>query len=1459
MRKHIFSVLLCLSMMLILLPMTAFAEVGTVTVLGVVLENGHYYTVDTDNDPNYALVDETTEQPSEGTPYLYYDGGELTVYGDVILKSGGPCPLVVGAGTLNISGSGSLELSCSGAPTVGMVSDSYLTLSGSLDFTAEQTGGAPAISGGILQTADGYSGDFTINASGSSALLDLNAINLQTTGDISISGSGASVIGRSPGNGSSDNVTLKGRTVLLTSSSSGVLISETSTISITATDGGLNFSGNIGQPLLNATSTTLSADGNITIENSGYIAVFGDLTITDAQDVSILSATGQAVIGIADITATGDVTITSQNNSFAVLDLKVRDAGNVTVTSNASSPTIINSVDINVSGDVKIENTGTFGAIPGGSNVSIITTDGSISVSGKGAMPVISASGDITLNAKGNILVQRKDDLAYPGGLITAAGSTSVTSESGLVIFSSDDLGTTIAIGDGDPIYALYGGDVSGGLNLAESTPIDNTYYKAGDGYVIWETSGKITLYNATISNVNEPVSHVVGMAHQGIALLDGDFTIMVEGTNNISSTNSHAIGYNNTNVTLEGDGILTVDGQGSDIELAGSLGFAVGSNVTLNGIVYLNNANPSTTVYGDVTLHNDSCYDDTIIETGAKLTIPEGEILYLDDTTSITNNGQIINNGEIILPYDYTVSDIEALNITGSGKIRLYNMATDEYKVYIGGAIYVYGGSSDVDLSTVPTEATYFKAGSGYITYTPDDATLTLHNVDSSPNITLPNIPITMLLEGENEAYQIIVRNSVTVDGNGTLDATYIDSTAEGAELTVNSGTALNALCETISDGVTTFNVYGSYLSDNIYYLDGNYKMALKPGAVYTMILGSGIEFYENSTLNDITFGEGSEIVNNGYMILPLGTTAEQIAALPLSGTGVVYVTTAYNGTGAPEVLSDPYTNDGIALNNVVLGDLTLDYTEVTAADNLGYTWLKTGEGADEVWTLTLDNTYIDGSLNLPDGTVIINTVSDSNIWGSIRASADYPCDLTFTGSGSLNAGLDVYNGQGGEVTIDEGTDVTLAYGLNVGESGGVNGVLNVNGTLTASSPVGVVINTGSIKIGSKGVLNVSGEVGIKLNGMNSEEGTVYDDAFVIIDGGTLNADCTDANIEVFTNFNEATENAADEVIVLPDGYMPSGYLIRIVSGENGGTQYAYTIAATNAVLTLESELVDGAGGKLTLKKTSNNNDDDNHSSSGSGDVLYVLTFDTNGGSNISKVYKAYGSVIKLNDYVPTYDGFEFDGWYTDEKLTDNVTSVKLTGNTTIYAKWTGKASNSTDTKDNTNPFIDVANTDYYHDAVLWAVEKGITNGTTDTTFSPDMICTRAQMVTLLWKAMGSPEPDSSFCSFTDVANNAYYYKAVLWAVENGIAAGTSATTFGPNDTVTRAQALTFMWRAQGKPVVNCINRFTDVTGDDYYYNAIIWAVEKNITQGSSTTTFSPSDFCTRAQIVTFLYRAQL
>ena len=181
---------------------------------------------------------------------------------------------------------------------------------------------------------------------------------------------------------------------------------------------------------------------------------------------------------------------------------------------------------------------------------------------------------------------------------------------------------------------------------------------------------------------------------------------------------------------------------------------------------------------------------------------------------------------------------------------------------------------------------------------------------------------------------------------------------------------------------------------------------------------------------------------------------------------------------------------------------------------------------------------------------------------------------------------------------------------------------------------------------------------------------------------------------------------------------------------------------------------------------------------------------------------------------------------------------------------------------KANGNPqtgvFVDVATGSYYEDAVDWAVENGITQGTDDTHFSPDGICTRAQAVTFLWRAAGSPKPETRTMPFADVPAGSYYYDAVLWAVENGITEGTSDTTFSPNAICTRAQIVTFLWRSEKSPAAGTANPFADVKSTAYYAGAVLWAVREDITKGTTSTTFSPDADCTRAQIVTFLWRCK-
>ena len=219
---------------------------------------------------------------------------------------------------------------------------------------------------------------------------------------------------------------------------------------------------------------------------------------------------------------------------------------------------------------------------------------------------------------------------------------------------------------------------------------------------------------------------------------------------------------------------------------------------------------------------------------------------------------------------------------------------------------------------------------------------------------------------------------------------------------------------------------------------------------------------------------------------------------------------------------------------------------------------------------------------------------------------------------------------------------------------------------------------------------------------------------------------------------------------------------------------------------------------------------------------------------------YSSTGRVLKQQHYdnLPLTDGCLYES------------SIEPSSSTSVDFTLDG------DAPENNFRFTDVPESAYFYEPVLWAVENGITSGTSATKFSPYEGCTRGQVVTFLWRAAGCPEPESSYNPFSDVPSNAYYHDAVLWAAEEGITTGTSRTRFEPNATVTRAQTVTFLWRWAGSPEPGSAGSFRDVSYRAYYADAVAWAVEYGITNGTAPGLFSPAQTCTRAQIVTFLYR---
>ena len=311
-------------------------------------------------------------------------------------------------------------------------------------------------------------------------------------------------------------------------------------------------------------------------------------------------------------------------------------------------------------------------------------------------------------------------------------------------------------------------------------------------------------------------------------------------------------------------------------------------------------------------------------------------------------------------------------------------------------------------------------------------------------------------------------------------------------------------------------------------------------------------------------------------------------------------------------------------------------------------------------------------------------------------------------------------------------------------------------------------------------------------------------------------------------------------------------------INGQALSTGGSATVAIPNSGTT---DIVVGIGAKtytLTILRNSGTGGNEG-GGGGSSSPSYSITVDKtkNGTITVSPRNASHGDTVTIT---ATPDkGYELEMLKVLDRSGDALKLTEKNGKYTFKmpsGKVTIKASFVEEVPEQI--FKDVPANAYYYEAVKWAQEKGITGGIGNGLFGPNDPCTRAQIVTFLWRAAGSPEPETRAMPFTDIPVGSYYYDAVLWAVENDITKGTSDTTFSPNMTCSRAQIVAFLWRSEKSPAAGTDNPFADVKSAAYYADAVLWAVKENITRGTTSTTFSPNADCTRAQIVTFLWRCK-
>ena len=522
----------------------------------------------------------------------------------------------------------------------------------------------------------------------------------------------------------------------------------------------------------------------------------------------------------------------------------------------------------------------------------------------------------------------------------------------------------------------------------------------------------------------------------------------------------------------------------------------------------------------------------------------------------------------------------------------------------------------------------------------------------------------------------------------------------------------------------------------------------------------------------------------------------------------------------------------------------------------------------------------------NLPAGNYFVRYAEDHNHFASPDAEVTVgegaslaDCTITFNaggGSGSMEP-----------VTVKAGTNYILpACGFTapadqefkaweisgteykVGDSYTVNGDIEIkalwkNSVITPSTYTVTVSNDGN-GTGAATPSTAATGTEITLTAM-PKEGYHFKEWQVISGGVTIKDD----------KFLMPNDNVEVKAIFEKDAPAPTEYTITydLAGGTAEGNPDTYTIETRTFTLKNPTKSGYTFTGWSGTGLTGENNLTVTIEKGSTGDRSYTAHWRYNGSGHSYSYYTikataGAGGSISPSGNVSVREGRDQTFTITPDKGYA-VANVKIDGKSIGAVKsYTFENVSRTHTievifmKANGNPqtgvFVDVATGSYYEDAVDWAVENGITKGTDDTHFSPDGICTRAQAVTFLWRAAGSPKPETRAMPFTDVPVGSYYYDAVLWVVENGITKGTSDTTFNPNDTCTRAQIVSFLWRSEKTPVASSRNLFTDVKPGAYYLDAVLWAVESGITKGTTAMKFSPDADCTRAQIVTFLWRCK-
>ena len=997
--------------------------------------------------------------------------------------------------------------------------------------------------------------------------------------------------------------------------------------------------------------------------------------------------------------------------------------------------------------------------------------------------------------------------------------------------------------------YDIKSGDKATNANDSILLTIEGTGNYTGTAMVEW----KITPKTVTPTIEVEPCTYTGDALEPAVTLKDGDAVIPAGEYTAAYSNNTNA-GVGQVTITNNDGGNYVIQGSTQDFTITKATAPAAetGSLTITNGLHKTYSFDLSTLLpkltapcdYGTIT------YDkkvDTNLGVGSFITLVDGKTgeLTLDANRSGTDEGQF---GTITVTISTSNYQDITLTINVSAKNRITPTGTPTLSknaitygdalntIALSGKLHDNVNNVDVDGTFEWVDGTHIPVvGNGTYAaewiFEPTDTEKYL-TVSERSNITVEKAQQYGKLSMAGYTYGQAPSTPTLTDRTGDLNAqvTYRYAAADSGSVQtwdISNPPALNA---------GTYRMYASIGdTDNYYGFEAVYCEFVVAKATPTYTVPTGLTAKYGQTLADVTLPDGWSWMDSSESVGGASTAAKTFQAKFTPKD-----TKNYNTVENIELEVTVNKADGGNLKTV---ELEQKYTD--ASDHT-YTPDWAGLLAGQDWTFSSEASIVLSKQDFAaDGSLLTYAISGGKagdkITITLKASCDNYEDFTIT----LNVTLTEKDDQK-PLTITGAGSVVYGQTLTLTTTGG-------SGTGTVTYRIDTDASTGEATIDPEtGVLTP-----VKV--------------------GSVSVIATKAGDN---DYNDVT--SAPFVLMIKPA-TPTGepnYTKITTSGKTLKDAALTTKGSTLNPSDGKLEWVDDKGEPLPDDTTVKANTtykwrftpDDGNYTTLTGEVELYHKFSSGGGWYDSyytiKTTAGAGGSISPSGSVSVREGRDQTFTITPDKGYA-VSNVKIDGKSIGAVKsYTFENVSRTHTievifmKANGNPqtgvFVDVATGSYYEDAVDWAVGNGITQGTDDTHFSPDGICTRAQAVTFLWRAAGSPKPETRTMPFADVPVGSYYYDAVLWAVENGIAKGTSDTTFSPNMTCSRAQIVAFLWRSEKSPAAGTANPFADVKSAAYYADAVLWAAKKDITKGTTNTTFSPDADCTRAQIVTFLWRCK-